>query len=129
MIQSSISKVGNSYKLVLDAVNCATGDTVATSNSTAQDKDHVLSELDRASSALRGKLGESLASIQKYNTPIEQATTSSLDALKAYSEALTVRATGRQRDALPLLQTAVDIDPNFGVEDEFATTIRCVDFF
>ncbi len=115
VIESSISKVGNSYKLVLDAVNCATGDTVATSNATAQDKDHVLSELDRASSALRGKLGESLTSIQKYNTPIEQATTSSLDALKAYSEALTVRATGRQRDALPLLQTAVEIDPNFAM--------------
>jgi hypothetical protein len=115
VIESSISKVGNSYKLVLDAVNCATGETVATSNATAQDKDHVLAELDGASSELRGKLGESLASIQKYNTPIEQATTSSLDALKAYSEAVTLRPAHGDAAAQPLLQTAVDIDPNFAM--------------
>ena len=115
VIESSISKVGNSYKLVLDAVNCATGDTVATTNATAQDKDHVLAELDRASSELRGKLGESLASIQKYNTPIAQATTSSLDALNIFSEAQTTRAAQGDGATLPLLQKAVDIDPNFAM--------------
>jgi eukaryotic-like serine/threonine-protein kinase len=115
VLESSIAEIGNTYNLVLNAVNCTTGDTIATSNATAQDKDHVLAALGTASTDLRGKLGESLASVQKFNTPIAQATTSSLDALKAYSEAQGVRASRGDSVALPLLQRAVDIDPNFAM--------------
>jgi eukaryotic-like serine/threonine-protein kinase len=115
VLESSIAEIGNTYNLVLNAVNCATGDTIATSNATATDKDHVLAALGTASTELREKLGESLASVQKYSTPITQATTSSLDALKAYSEAQVVRASQGDNAAMPLLQRAVDLDSNFAM--------------
>jgi eukaryotic-like serine/threonine-protein kinase len=115
VLESSIAEIGNTYNLVLNAVNCANGATIATSNATAQDKDHVLSALGTASTELREKLGESLTSVQKYSTPIAQATTSSLDALKAYSEAQVVRASQGDNAALPLLQRAVDLDSNFAM--------------
>ncbi len=115
VLESSIAQIGNTYNLVLNAVNCANGDTIATTNATAQDKDHVLGALGTATTELRGKLGESLASVQKYNTPIEQATTSSLDALKAYSEGFRVRATRGDAASRALFQRAVDIDPNFAM--------------
>ncbi len=93
VLEGSIAQIGNTYNLILNALNCASGETLATANAEAPDKDHVLGALGNAAEDLRRKLGESLASIQKFNTPIEEATTSSLEALKAYSLGTQARAT------------------------------------
>jgi serine/threonine protein kinase len=85
MLAGSISKLGNTDVIGLEAVNCATGDTLVRQQVEAHGKEEVLKALGKAATAMRGKLGESLASVQKFATPIEEATTSSLDALKAYS--------------------------------------------
>ncbi len=85
VLEGSIAQIGNTYNLILNALNCASGETLATATTEASDKDHVLGALGNAAEDIRRKLGESLASIQKFNTPIEEATTSSLEALKAYS--------------------------------------------
>ncbi len=115
VLESSIAEIGNTYDLVLNAVNCANGDTIATTNATAQDKDHVLSALGSASTELRSKLGESLASIQKYSVPISEATTSSLDALKAYSLAMQARANKGENESIPFFKQAIALDPNFAM--------------
>ncbi len=115
VIEGSIAQIGNTYNLVLNAANCASGDTLATVSTEAPDKDHVLGALGKAAEDIREKLGESLASIQKYNTPIQAATTSSLEALKAYSLALEARATKGETDAVPLLKQAIADDPNFAM--------------
>src|ERR1700722_4186365 len=115
VIQGSIARIGNTYNLVLNAANCASGDTLATVSTEAPDKDHVLGALGKAAEDVREKLGESLASIQKFNTPIEAATTSSLEALKAYSLGLQLRANKGETDAVPLLQQAIADDPNFAM--------------
>ncbi len=115
VIEGSIAQIGNTYNLVLNAANCASGDTVATVSTEAADKDHVLGALGKAAEDIREKLGESLASIQKFNTPIEAATTSSLEALKAYSLALQLRANKGETDAVPVLKQAIAEDPNFAM--------------
>jgi eukaryotic-like serine/threonine-protein kinase len=115
VIEGSIAQIGNTYNLILNAANCASGDTLATVSTEAPDKDHVLGALGKAAEDIREKLGESLASIQKYNTPIQAATTSSLEALKAYSLALQARATKGETDAVPLLKQAIADDPNFAM--------------
>jgi serine/threonine protein kinase/tetratricopeptide (TPR) repeat protein len=115
VIEGSIAQIGNTYNLVLNAANCATGDTLATVSTEAADKDHVLDALSKAAEDLRQKLGESMASIQKYNTPIQAATTSSLAALKAYSLGLQARANKGETDAVPLLKQAIADDPNFAM--------------
>ena len=94
-IEGSISQIGNQYSLILKAVNCSSGATLTSVEATAQDKNHVLTSLNDLASSIRGKLGESLRSVQKYDAPLEMATTTSLDALKSYSmgrEALIQRA-------------------------------------
>jgi hypothetical protein len=85
MLAGSISSIGNEYVIGLNAINCATGDTIAAEQARAPVKGEVLKALDNSASALRAKLGESLASMEKFNTPVDEATTSSLEALKAYS--------------------------------------------
>jgi serine/threonine protein kinase/tetratricopeptide (TPR) repeat protein len=114
-IEGSIAQIGNTYSLILNAVNCASGVTVATVSTEAPDKDHVLGALGKAAEDIRGKLGESLASIQKYNTPINQATTSSLDALKAYSLGMQARANKGEETAAPFFKQAISLDPNFAM--------------
>ena len=84
-IAGSISNLGSEYVLGLKAVNCRNGDTLGQDQATAASKEKVLDALGEAASKLRGELGESLATVQKFDTPLEQATTSSLEALKAYS--------------------------------------------
>ena len=85
MLTGSIAGIGSQFVIGLKAVNCETGDLLAEAQEQAAGKEAVLKALDAAAVSLRGKLGESLSSVQKYATPVEQATTSSLDALKAYS--------------------------------------------
>ena len=84
-LAGSIVNLGGEYVVGLTATNCATGDSLATEQARASQKAEVLKALDKAASQLRDKLGESLASIQKFDTPLEETTTSSLEALKAYS--------------------------------------------
>ncbi|MGB9312182.1 MAG: protein kinase, partial [Candidatus Acidiferrales bacterium] len=119
VMQGSIAQIGNTYNLILNAVNCTSGETLASSQAEAADKDHVLAALGQAAEDVRGKLGESLSSIQKYNTPIDEATTSSLEALKAYSLGMQARANKGEESAAPFLQQATVLDPNFAMA--FAT--------
>ncbi len=112
-IAGSINSLGNQYVVGLKAVNCRSGDVLAQEQVTAASKETVLGALDSAAKQLRGELGESLASLQKFDLPLEDATTSSLQALEAYS---TGQATWRQKGAaaaLPYHQRAIQLDPNF----------------
>lgn len=109
------SRVSKSLRDQLEAVNAHTGEAIAREQVEADSKEKVLSSLGAAASNLRKKLGESLSSIQKYDVSIEQATTSSLEALKAYSMGDEERAKGRSRESLPFYQRAVELDQNFAM--------------
>ena len=115
VLDGSIAQIGSTYNLVLNAVNCASGETLATATTEAPNKDQVLGALGKVAEEIRGKLGESLASIQKYNTPIAEATTSSLEALKAYSLGIQARGSKGEEAAVPFLKQAVTLDPNFAM--------------
>jgi tetratricopeptide (TPR) repeat protein len=115
MLSGSIATLGSQYVVALDATNCATGDSLAREQATAATKEAVLPAVGKAASSLRGKLGESLASIQKFDTPVTEATTSSLEALKAYAAADEMRNSGNEAESIPLFQHAVELDPNFAM--------------
>lgn len=115
MLGGSIAMLGNQYVVSLDATNCNSGDTIAREQVEAQSKEKVLAAVGSAASRLRGKLGESLASIQKFDKPIEEATTSSLEALKYLSQGDQMWNSGKPMEAIPLFQRAIDLDPNFAV--------------
>ncbi|PYX31690.1 MAG: hypothetical protein DMG77_05800 [Acidobacteria bacterium] len=111
-LQGSIALIGSRYNLILKAVNCASGDLLATTEGQANDKNHVLDALAKAASEMRRRLGESLSTVQKYNTPLEQATTPSLEALQAYNSSLNAPDGPA---AIALLQRAIQLDPNFAL--------------
>lgn len=115
MLSGSIAALGSQYVIALDATNCATGDSLAREQVTAATKEAVLPAVGKAASSLRGKLGESLASIQKFDTPVTEATTSSLEALKAFAAADATRNGGGEAESIPLFQHAVELDPNFAM--------------
>ncbi len=115
MLSGSIATLGSQYVVALDATNCATGDSLAREQVTAASKEAVLPAVGKAASSLRGKLGESLASIQKFDTPVTEATTSSLEALKAYAAADEMRNGGGEAESIPLFLHAVELDPNFAL--------------
>jgi serine/threonine protein kinase/tetratricopeptide (TPR) repeat protein len=115
-IEGSISSLGSQYVLGLQAVNCRTGDLLAQEQATASGKEQVLKALSEAASRIREKLGESLSSVQKYDAPAENVTTSSLEALQAYS--LGYQEMIVKNDTLasiPLFQRATTLDPNFAM--------------
>jgi len=112
-ITGSISNLGSEYVLSLKAVNCQTGDVLAQQQATAASKEKILESLGGATSKLREQLGESITTVQKYDVPLEQATTSSLEALKAYSLGHDVGNEKGPQAALPYLQHAIQLDPNF----------------
>ena len=115
-IEGSISMLGSEYVVGLKAVNCRTGDLLAQEQVTANGKEQVLKALGQAASSLRRKLGESLASIQKYDALPEDVTTPSLEALQAYS--LGIKAFDVTNDfvaAIPFFQHAVALDPRFAM--------------
>ena len=114
-LAGSIVNVGGEYVVGLTATNCATGDSLATEQARAPQKSAVLKALDKAASQLRDKLGESLSSIQKFDTPLEETTTSSLEALKAYSLGLKTHREKGDTAALPFFQHAIQLDPNFAM--------------
>jgi tetratricopeptide (TPR) repeat protein len=115
VLSGSISSLGTQYVIGLKAVNCNSGDALAQEQVEAATKEEVLKALDKAATSLRAKLGESLSSVQKYDAPVEQATTSSLEALKAYSEGTKIRRQKGDTAALPLFKRAIELDPNFAV--------------
>src|SRR4029077_8111995 len=91
VLGGSISQIGTEYLLTLKAINCASGKSLTSAEAQADDKSHVLDALGRVATEIRNKLGESLSTVQKLDTPLEQASTTSLEALQAYS--LAVKAT------------------------------------
>jgi len=115
-IEGSIASLGSQYVLGLKAVNCHNGDLLAEEQETADGKEQVLKALGEAATKLRGKLGESLASVQKYDAPLENVTTSSLEALRAYSLGLEAYiARNDEHAAVSFYQRAVSLDPNFAM--------------
>jgi eukaryotic-like serine/threonine-protein kinase len=115
LIVGSIANLGSHYAIGLKAVNCQTSDSLGSSEAEADSREKVLQTLGKAATALRGKLGESLATIQKFDKPVEEATTSSLEALKAYTEARKVQGEKGEEEAIPLLKRATELDPNFAL--------------
>ena len=115
VISGSIAKLESEYVVGLNAVDCRTGENLAREQVTSEDKTHVLAALGKAARELRGKLGESLTTIQKYDTPIEQATTPSLEALKVLSLALRTSHEKNQVEAIPFFKQAIELDPNFAL--------------
>ena len=110
----TISNLGGQYVVGLDAVGCSSGDTLAKEQEEAGTKQDVLKALGKAASSLRGKLGESLATIQKFDVPVE-ATTPSLEALKAFSMGITTFRAKGNAEAIPFYKRALELDPNFAV--------------
>jgi eukaryotic-like serine/threonine-protein kinase len=115
MLTGSIASLGSHYVITLAAVNAQTGDSIASEQAESESKEQVLKSLDKAATNMRGKLGESLPSVQKYATPLEQATTSSLEALQAYSRGHTAHQHFDDEGAIPYFKKAVELDPNFAI--------------
>ena len=114
-IAGSIARMGNEYVLSLKAINCQSGDTLAQQQVTANSKEKVLNTLGEAAAQLRGQLGESLATVQKYDVPLSEATTSSLEALQAYSLGRKAYREKGTEASLPYDQRAIQLDPNFAM--------------
>jgi tetratricopeptide (TPR) repeat protein len=115
LMAGSIASLGSHYAVTLGAINAATGDTLAAAQQEADSREAVLRTLGSVATAIRGKLGESLASVKRFDAPIEQATTASLDALKAYAAGDTRRRQGREAEAIPFYEQAIQLDPNFAM--------------
>jgi serine/threonine protein kinase/tetratricopeptide (TPR) repeat protein len=113
VLNGSIALIGTQYSLILKAVNCASGDLLASTEAQAADKSRVLNALAKAAADMRGKLGESLSTVEKYNTPLFQATTPSLEALQAYSLGTKAYLAGDNTDAIAFYERATQLDPNF----------------
>lgn len=114
-IEGSIANLGSQYVIGLSAVECQTGETLAHEQASANGKEKVLTALGDATSKLRAKLGESRASLEKHDTPLAEATTPSLEALKAYSMGWKVAASQGGEPAVPFFRRAVEIDPSFAM--------------
>jgi serine/threonine protein kinase len=116
VLDGAIAQIGTQYLLSLKAVNCSNGETLASTEAQANDKNHVLDALSRLASDIRRRLGESLSSVQKFDAPPENVTTASLEALKAYS--LGFQAQGFKANyhgAIPFFQRAISLDPRFAM--------------
>jgi len=115
VLDGTIAQIGTQYLLTLKAVNCSNGDTLASTEAQASDKNHVLDALGKVASEIRSKLGESLASVQDYDVPAEKVTTPSLEALKAYTLGRQENLKTEHSAAVPLFQRAISLDPNFAM--------------
>jgi len=132
-LDGSIALIGTRYNVILKAVNCVNGELLASTEAQASDKNHVLDALGKVALEMRRRLGESLSTVQKYNTPLEQATTPSLEALQAFSLGVKAQFAG---DVAPVafFQSAIQLDPNFaaaydamGSENEVIGTALAVE--
>lgn len=115
LLVGSIASLGNQYIVMLDAINATNSDTLAEAQARASSKEQVLNALDQAATNLREKLGESLTSIHRFGKPLPEATTSSLEALKAYSLGDANVAAGNQMAAVPFFTRAIELDSNFAM--------------
>ena len=115
LLTGSIASLGNHYVLMLSALNGSTGDSLAREQVEVDSKEQVLKSLDKAASSLRQKMGESLASVQQFAKPLEQATTSSLEALQSFTLGNAEHQKMRDDAAIPHLKKAIDLDPNFAM--------------
>src|SRR5262249_34738189 len=118
-IDGTIAGLGKNYVITLQAIACQDGATLARAQTQAEDKEHVLNAVGSVATAIRGKLGESLNSIQKLNRPLEQATTPSLEALQNYRAGYAGVVQGHFLAAVPLFERALAIDPNFAMANHF----------
>ncbi len=136
VLDGAVAQVGSQYLLTLKAVNCSNGESLGSAQAQAADKNHVLEALGKVSAEIRNQLGESLASVEKYDAPAENVTTPSLEALKAYSlgyQAIIVRTD--YAAAITLFQRAIALDPNFAMAharlgtaySNIAETIKAMD--
>jgi len=114
-LTGAIGSLGSKYVLELKAVNCQSGDTLAEEQVTASSKENVLDALGQAASKVRGELGESLSTVQKFDTPLAEATTSSLEALRAYSLGRKAHSEKGTAAALVSSKRAIELDPNFAM--------------
>jgi DNA-binding winged helix-turn-helix (wHTH) protein/tetratricopeptide (TPR) repeat protein len=113
VVVPEIAAVGNTYLITLEAIDARNQKPIARSQEVAESKDKVVAALGKAGSQLRRKLGESLSSLEKFNTPLDLATTSSLDALLAYRTGQNLYRSGKRREAIPFFERAVELDPQF----------------
>ena len=116
LLNGSIASVGNQYELVLQGVDCATGELSASAGARAQDKNHVLDAVSKLAADMRAKLGESLSSVRRYTTPLASATTPSLAALRCYTQG--IQAQNNQfdyKESISWFQKAIELDPNFAM--------------
>ena len=116
VLDGTIAQVGTQYLLTLKAINCSNGESLGSAEEQASDKNHVLDALGKVASKIRNRLGESLASVEKHDAPPENVTTSSLEALKAYSlgrQTMVVKSD--YATSIPLFQRAISLDPNFAM--------------
>jgi eukaryotic-like serine/threonine-protein kinase len=128
VLEGSIAQIGTQYLLTVKAVNCSNGELLASTEAQASDKNHVLDALGKMASEIRNKLGESLSTVQKFDTPLEQATTSSLEALQAYSLGWkTMLGKGDYAAAAPWFLRATLLDPKFAMA--YATLGNCYSSF
>ena len=115
VLDGSIAQIGTQYLLTVKAANCESGESLASTEAQAPDKNHVLDALGKIASEIRSKLGESLITLQKFDTPLEQATTPSLEALKAFTSGIQYHSDQGDTAAITFLKHAVEIDPNFAL--------------
>jgi eukaryotic-like serine/threonine-protein kinase len=113
LVVPEIAAVGNTYLITLEAIDARNQKPIARRQEVAQNKDKVVAALGKAGSQLRRQLGESLSSLEKYNAPLDLATTSSLDALLAYRAGQNLYRSGKRRESIPFFERAVDLDPQF----------------
>ena len=114
-LAGSIAALGTQYVIGLEALNCASGDVLAREQVTAAGKEQVLPALGQAAAKLRNEVGESVGSVQKFDVPLQQATTNSLEALKAYTVALKTKETKGDVESIPFVKRAIELDPNFAL--------------
>jgi eukaryotic-like serine/threonine-protein kinase len=115
VLDGSIAQIGSQYLLTIKVVNCRSGESLASSEAQANDKNRVLDALGKTASDIRNKLGESLSTVKRFDTPLEQATTPSLDALKAFSSGFQIHITAGDAAAIPFYKHAIELDPNFAL--------------
>jgi len=115
MLVGSIGNLGAHYVVNLGAVDCQSGDSLGSALAEADSREHVLGALGKATTGVRGKLGESLASIEKYDAPVEKATTASLEALQVYSAGMKTLSEDGDAAAVPFFERASEIDPSFAM--------------
>ncbi len=115
LLVGTIASLGRHYVITLETINSQSGEVIALQQTEADSQEQVLKSLGQAAIELRGKLGESLSSIQKFNAPIEQGTTASLETLQNYSRGVELQSRGQQDKAIPFFKSATEKDSNFAL--------------